>query len=112
MMLNEKNDCIESIAKTLERTSAWRKSLTVRWPNDARNVRAAAWLDQLAADVPNMTDAQWEDLKPYYNWSSETWRNSLNLSTKQVGFYHRSGDLAFFIESLVQNLSPLSRVAA
>ncbi|MGY3079698.1 hypothetical protein ACVWZZ_006106 [Bradyrhizobium sp. LM6.10] len=112
MMLNEKNDCIETIAKTLDRASAWRQSLTARWPDDPRNARAAAWLDQLAADVANMTDAQWEVLKPYYSWASGTWRNGLNQSTKQVGFYHRSGELAFFIEALVQNLSPLSSVAA
>ncbi|MCK1459601.1 hypothetical protein IVB34_14690 [Bradyrhizobium sp. 2] len=112
MMLNDKNDCIESIAKTLERTSAWRKSLTARWPDDPRNARASTWLDQLAADVVDMSDAQWEDLKPYYSWASESWRNGLNQSTKQIGFYHRSGDLAFFIEALVRNLSPLSSVAA
>ncbi|MGY3294145.1 hypothetical protein ACVWWP_007212 [Bradyrhizobium sp. LM3.6] len=62
--------------------------------------------------LPIMTDAQWEVLKPYYSWASGTWRNGLNQSTKQVGFYHRSGELAFFIEALVQNLSPLSSVAA
>lgn len=112
MTLNEKNDCVDSIRNAARSTSAWRNSLTVRWPDDPRNARAAAWLDQLAADVVNMTDAQWEDLKPYYSWASEIWRNGLNQSTKQVGFYHRSGDLAFFIEALVQNLPPLSSVAA
>jgi hypothetical protein len=111
-MLNEKNDCIESIHSVLDRTSTWRKSLTVRWPDDPRNARAAARLDQLAADAANLTDEQWADLKSHYNWASTVWRDTLNQTARQVGFHHRSGDLDYFIKALAHNLSVSKSVAA
>ena len=36
MILNDKQDCVESIAKVLERTSAWRKAIAVNFPDDPR----------------------------------------------------------------------------
>ncbi|WFT94385.1 hypothetical protein QA633_40055 [Bradyrhizobium barranii] len=111
-MNNDKQESIESISKTLERTSAWRKSLTVRWPDDPRNARASTRLDQLAADVANLTDDQWTALQPYFNWASENWRDSLSQAARQVGFHNRSGDLDYFIRSLVQNLSVSKSIAA
>ncbi|MDH2350869.1 hypothetical protein QCM80_09335 [Bradyrhizobium sp. SSUT112] len=111
-MINDKQDCIESVTKVLERTSVWRKSLVARWPDDPRNARAAARLDQLAADATNMTDDQWTELKSYYGWASESWRDSLNQTARQVGFHHRSGALDYFIKALVQNLSVSKSIAA
>ncbi|MDH2341549.1 hypothetical protein [Bradyrhizobium sp. SSUT77] len=111
-MNNDKEECIESISKTLERASAWRKSLTVRWPDDPRNARAYTRLDQLAADVASLTDDQWATLRCHYNWASESWRDGLNQTARQVGFHHRIGDLDYFIKVLVQNLSVSKSVAA
>lgn len=111
-MNNDKQECIESISKILERTSAWRKSLTLRWPDDPRNARAAATLIQLAAEAANLTDEQWATLQPHYNWASENWRDSLNQTARQVGFHCRSGDLDYFVRVLAQNLSVSKSVAA
>lgn len=111
-MNNDKEECIESISKTLERAAAWRRSLTVRWPGDPRNVRASTWLDQLAADVVNLTDEQFATLQPHYNWASTIWRDTLNQTARQVGFHHRSDDLDYFIKALAQNLSVSKSVAA
>jgi hypothetical protein len=33
MILNDKQDCIDSIAKVLERTAAWRKAIAVNFKN-------------------------------------------------------------------------------
>jgi hypothetical protein len=111
MILNDKEDCIESITKSLEHTSTWRKALIRRWPDDARNARAAKTLDRLAEDAESLTDDHWLKLQPYYSWASETWRNGLNQTARQVGFHHRAGDIEFFIKALLQNLS-LSGIAA
>jgi hypothetical protein len=108
---DDKNDCVESIVKTLKQTSTWRKSLALRWPDDPRNIRAGDKLDKLAAEAASLTDAQFEDLKPYHACEI-TWRNALHMTTRQVGFHHRAGDLDHFIKVLVQNLSSLSSVAA
>ncbi len=110
-MINDKNECIESITKALEKTAAWRKLLTARWPNDPRNARANSLLCGLAAEAVNLTDAQWSELEKQYNWASETWITALNQATRQVGFYHRNGDLASFITALVNSLHS-SSVAA
>lgn len=112
MNLNTKEDCIDSITKTLERTAAWRKSTSIRFPDDPRNTRAVERLNQLAADAFNLTDEQWSDLQPWYGWASEEWRNGLNQTARQVGFFHRAGDLAFFVKALLQNLSLTSSIAA
>jgi len=51
MILSTKEDCVANITRALERTSLWRKAMTVRWPDDPRNMRAAQKLDQLALDA-------------------------------------------------------------
>jgi hypothetical protein len=112
MILNDKQDCIDSIAKVLERTAAWRKAIAVNFPEDPRNMVAAATLEKLAVDVANLTDEQWSALKPHFSgWNSEKWRNTLSQVARSVGFFHRAKDFNFFAKVLVQQLS-LSGVAA
>lgn len=57
MLLNSKEDCAANITRALERTSLWRKAMTVRWPDDPRNMRAVKKLDQLAPDAADLTEA-------------------------------------------------------
>jgi hypothetical protein len=111
-LLNEKNDCVDSIRTICRSTSLWRKCLTVRWPDDPRNARASTLLDQLVGDVAKLSDEQWSALKHPYHWASEGWRDSLNQTARQVGFHHRNGDLDCFIKALLQNLSVSKSVAA
>jgi hypothetical protein len=111
-MINDKNDCIDSIIKMLERTGAWRKAITAKFPNDPRNKKAADTLDKLADEVVGMTDEQWESLSTYYSWTSENWRNALSHTARGVGFHYRAGDLKFFVSALIQQLSLSSSVAA
>ena len=104
-MLNQKQDCIESLTGRLKSTSAWRKATSARFPDDTRNVKAAKTLDRLAAEAINLTDAQFLELSPYFGWASEAWRNGLNQTSRQIGFFHRAGDLDVFVKILIQNLS-------
>ena len=110
-MLNEKHECIAAIVKGCSYTSAWRKALIARWPDDPRNARAAVALDKLAEDAESLTDGQWSELQPYYSWASEAWRNGLNQTTRQAGFHFR-GELSVFVKALLENLKLSSRVAA
>jgi hypothetical protein len=106
-MNDNKNDCVESITHELRGKANWRKATAVRFPDDhPRNIRAADALDKLADDFSNLTDEQWQLLKPYYGgWHSETWRAGLSLVAKQVGFLHRARDLDSFISILIRQLS-------
>jgi hypothetical protein len=109
---NDKNDCIDSMIKGCQRAAAWRKSLTVRFPDDPRNGRAARALDNISTEAAKLTDEQWLELKPYYGWAKETWQNGLNQATRQIGFHHRAGDLAAFVKALLDNLAISARVTA
>jgi hypothetical protein len=113
-MNEQKQDCSESIAHELSGTAKWRKVTSAKYPDDSfRNLRAAETLNKLAADAVNLTDSQWESLKPYFGgWASETWRNGLTGVARQIGFSHRGKDLESFIKVLVSQLSQSTSVAA
>ena len=114
MKMNDiKSDCIESITRTLEKTSTWRKNLAARFPDDApRNLRAAQILAALAIDSANMTDQEWEALSSYYNWASGKWRSALNDTARGIGFHIRTKQFDIFLKALLQRLSPIVSVAA
>jgi hypothetical protein len=111
MILNDKQDCTESIARILEQTSAWRKRTAAKFPGDQRNIKAAEMLDKLAIDVANLTGEQFTDLQPYFGWSSQTWRFALVEAARLVGFAHKSGSFDAFIRLVVRQLSPASVAA-
>jgi hypothetical protein len=110
MSLNDKTDCVESIVRVLERTSAWRKSLSAKF-NDPRNKRAAETLDQLAIDAAGMTDDEWARLKDHYAWTSLAWLNGLTEATRQIGFHNRRRDFESFVAALIHEIS-LPSIAA
>jgi hypothetical protein len=112
MILNDKQDCIESIARILERTSAWRRSTAAKFPGDERNIKAAEMLDQLAIDAAKLTDEQFNDLQPFFGWSSPTWRAGLVEAARLVAFAHRSKSFDSFVRAVVRQLPATSHVAA
>jgi hypothetical protein len=111
MILNDKQDCIESIARILEKTSAWRRSTAAKFPDDPRNIKAAEMLDQLAIDAANLTDDQWTDLQTHFGWASQTWRDGLVQAARLIGFSHRNNSFDSFVRAVVRQL-PSQRLAA
>jgi hypothetical protein len=110
-MTNDKNECIDSIVRVLERTAVWRRSISANF-NDPRNVRAAETLERLAIDAAGMTDDQFICLKPHFDWASMSWRNAISQASRQIGFFNRSKDFGAFVRALAHELSLSSRVAA
>jgi alkylhydroperoxidase family enzyme len=110
MILNDKQDCIDSIVRILEQTSAGRRKTAAKFPGDERNTKAAKLLDQLAIEAASLTDEQFSDLRPHFGWSSQIWRDGLVQAARSVGFAHRKTNFASFVRSIVRQL-PL-RVAA
>ena len=112
MILNDKQDCIDSIAKVLERTAAWRKAIAVNFPDDPRNMRAAETLEKLAVDASILCDEQWSDLQPHFSgWASEKWRTGPSQTARQVGFHHRAKDFHFFAKVLAHQFLKRCRVS-
>jgi hypothetical protein len=83
---NEKVDCIDAIVFELTRTIEWRKKMATRYPQDARNAKAAKSLTSLASDVAALSDNDWIRLKPHSGWASEHWRRSISDAARAVGF--------------------------
>jgi hypothetical protein len=111
-MINNKNDAVEYIVRTLEQKSAWRRAMIAKFADDPRNKRAADRLDQLAIEAVGMTDDQFDALKPYFGWASVAFRDALSQVARQVGFHHRAKDFESFVKTLVSELSLSSRIAA
>ena len=111
MILNDnKQDCIESIARILERTAEWRKTALARF-DDPRNFKAAETLERLAVDASGLTDEQWTDLQPHFAWASQFWRDDLFQAARLVGFAHKSKGFDAFIRLVLRQLPP-ANVAA
>jgi hypothetical protein len=105
-MIFNKTDCAESIAQYLERTGVWRRSLAAKFPDDVRNPRAAETLEKLSVAAADLTDSQWELLKPNYGgWNSETWRSALSQAARQVGFGFRQKRFESFVRLLLSQFS-------
>jgi hypothetical protein len=111
MILNDKQDGIEHIARILDQTSAWRKRKAAEWPDDQRNGKASELPDQLAIESANLSDEQWAELQPNFGWNSQAWRGGLIQAARMVGFSHRSRGFDSFVRLLVTQL-PSSRIAA
>jgi predicted aminopeptidase len=111
MILNDKQDCAEYFARIFEQTAAFRRKIATKYPDDLRNLKAAEMLDQLAIDSANLSDDNWEELKPHFGWSSQAFRDALIQATKLVGFAHRNRSFDSFVRLVVWHL-PSSRAAA
>jgi hypothetical protein len=51
MILNDKQDCIESIARILEQTSVWRRKTAAKFPSDSRNTKAVPVVNSIVLAV-------------------------------------------------------------
>jgi hypothetical protein len=109
----EKTNCAESIAFGLNRAEKWRRKTDVRYPGDPRNLRAAATLAKLATESVQLTDAEWDQLRPYYSYCGvdARWREALAQAARQIGFYQHINSFPYFVKSLVEVLSQSSIAA-
>jgi hypothetical protein len=111
MIENEYEHCASFTSRRLTKTRLWRESLAVRYPEDKRNRLAADSLAELAKAFADLTQSDWLQLKPFYNWDCQRWQEAVSITSRRVGFqYGRT--LPIFIMNLVGALSLNSRVAA
>jgi hypothetical protein len=103
-MANDKKSCIENLHGSFVRSSLWRGGLKAKFPNDPRNGRAQGTLDRLSVEVCDLTDAQFESLKPFYG-CSVAWSDAVSTAARFVEFKHNVRTLPEFLETLVSILS-------
>src|SRR5229473_4527282 len=102
---NQKIGCAETISFGLNRTNGWRYKKAKQYSNDPRNHRVAELLLKLAGASSNLTEEEWARLQPYYDFSSQLWREAISQAARSVGFHHPEKHFAGFIDSLVSVLS-------
>lgn len=107
---DNKQDCIESMIRILERTAEWRKTALARFA-DPRNSKGAETLERLAIDASTLSDEHWNALKPHFAWASQIWRDGLFQAARLVGFAHKSQDFDAFLRLVLRQLPP-ANVAA
>jgi hypothetical protein len=93
-ILMTKNDCVASLATALMSTSHWRTGLDSKWP-DHRNARAARLLAKLAGEAANLSDDQFEALRPFVG--TEQWGEALKRTARVIGFARRRMSLQYFV---------------
>jgi predicted aminopeptidase len=78
MTNNSKENCCNDLSTSLARAANWRRQLQAKY-NDPRNERAAEKLDRLANEMSDLTDEQWSQLTPFYNWASGKFSDAVSL---------------------------------
>jgi hypothetical protein len=107
---NEKEHCASSTSNRLAKASIWREGLSVRYPQDQRNARAAESLAELAKAFADLPDSEWAELKPLYKLDCPRWQEAVSITAKRVGFqYGRT--LPIFVMNLIGLLSQPSIAA-
>ena len=104
-MNNSKFSCKDNLCGSLMRTAAWRRGMKARYPDDNRNGIAAKTLDKLADEANDLTDEQWSEIMPFYDWASATWSDAVSQASRNVEFKRNVRTFPAFIDSLVGILS-------
>jgi hypothetical protein len=101
MNLNTKPTCITSLSAKLKSASHWRASVRKRYPADTRNARAEEILTKLAGEAGQLTDGQWNQLQPFFNWASEPWNEAVARAARDVEFKPHVFSFDGFIDDLI-----------
>jgi hypothetical protein len=110
-MMNNKQSAISDLGASFRRTAIWRRELSKKFINDARNIRAAETLERLASEVNDLSDESWQALAGHYSWCSPAWSDAVSLASRYVEFRNVK-TLSGLIDCLVGILSPSSVAAA
>jgi hypothetical protein len=101
---SSKENCTHDMSASVLRTAVWRRQLCTRFPEDARNIRAAEKLEQLTGEITDSSDDAWTELAPYYNWCSAKWSGRGFACIAACGFRNVK-TLPAFVDCLVGILS-------
>jgi hypothetical protein len=96
---------IESVQFRIGSTAAWRRGLAARYPDDPRNIRAAATLGYIArSDAKAVSPAVLAILAK--NVESSALPEVVSNIARDVGFRRDPKDLDQFLALVVENLNP------
>jgi len=99
-MINNKQSAITDLGASLRHTANWRRELSKKFINDARNIRAAETLERLANEVNELSDESWLLLASHYSWCSPAWSDAVSLASRHVEFRNVK-TLSAFMDCLV-----------
>ncbi len=96
-----KEDCIDFFVRDLAKTSNWRRQQAKRWPDDSRNDRASARLIELAANATDISDRQWDALRPFFDLMDPRWIEAVGGCSRDVGFRTHPCNFAEYVQTVI-----------
>jgi len=105
----DKQECIGHLASRISRSAKWRTIQSERFGDDARNARAAAKLNELAANCRAIPDSKWTKIAPYFDPSGNRWLDAVSNTSRDVGFRKTPADFDGYLDNLISNLSKPTR---
>jgi hypothetical protein len=98
-MNEQRIECCQSIKFGIARTGQWRSRIAPEY-SDQRNAAAAARLAELAADPAELSDDEWSQLEPHYEFASGRWRDAISQVARQCEFRIQMKDMESFVKAL------------
>ena len=102
--MNEKEDCIASLRRELNGTARWRERLAGRFSDD-RNSKAVVAINRLSERLDEISDEDFAELRPHFNWASEKWLDAVSRTARQIGFAFPRPSVKFFLRVVINTLS-------
>jgi hypothetical protein len=103
--MSSRSDCEEYLTRKLLRTSDWRRVQAARYPADMRNPRAAKELLRLATSGEEISEEQWQQLRPHFDPSSDGWSEMIAKCTRDVGFRTKPETFQAFVGTILDALA-------
>ncbi len=108
-MIDDKQECLDHLAYRLSRSSEWRGTQADRFPDDKRNLNAAAKLKALAVNARTIPDTKWKTLAPFFDPNNTGWLDAVSTTSRDVGFRNTPSDFDGYLDKLIYNLSKPTR---
>lgn len=96
-----KSQCENSLRWSLNRTSVWRSGLAKRYAGDYRNTDAADRCRHIASLGGHLSEAQWHELRPYFDPNGRVWLEAITRATREIGFRTNPSSLNDFADLLI-----------
>jgi hypothetical protein len=102
--MTTKNDFLDFLRINLAKSANWRRLQALRWPDDARNERAAQRLFLLASQATDINDDAWDHVGPYFDPNDRRWHEAVSSASRDVGFRTSPHDFNSYVQNVIDTL--------
>ena len=102
-MIPRLHDCQQYLVGRCYSSADWRDSQQIRFAHDKRNGEAAIRLRELAGEI-KISEAEWEELSPFYDETNARWLEAVTTTNRDIKFRKHPQDSAAYLQQLAANL--------